>query len=114
MSTAVLPCYVLTSTRLPAIDHHPLGLAVEPVFNPPHCLLIQPILHQLLYEADSAKSPTDVKVDNIHCSPIVYQASHFIIEGYQVGQAWLCCYESVLTIPNQLLVLHVTGNGFQD
>lgn len=31
-------------------DHHPLGSAVQTVFDPTHCLLIQPILQQLLYE----------------------------------------------------------------
>ncbi|KAK4829074.1 hypothetical protein QYF61_002018 [Mycteria americana] len=73
-------------TRLYMTDHHPLGLAIQPVFNPPHCLLIQPILHQLLYEdlmGDTVESLTEVQVDNIHCSPLIYQASHFIIEGYQ-------------------------------
>ena len=29
------------------------------------------------------KSITDVKVDNIHCSPLIYQASHLIVEGYE-------------------------------
>lgn len=28
-----------------------------------------------------------VKVNNIQCSPLVHQASHFIVEGYQVGQS---------------------------
>lgn len=38
------------TTRLHSTDHHPLGLAIEPVFNPPRCLLIQTITDQLLYE----------------------------------------------------------------
>lgn len=28
-----------------------------------------------------------IKVNNIQCSPLVHQASHFIVEGYQVGQS---------------------------
>lgn len=37
-------------TRLCAMDHHPLGPAVQPLFNPPHHLLNQPIYQQLVYE----------------------------------------------------------------
>lgn len=49
-------------------------------------------------------------VDNIYCSPLIYQASHFIAEISQVGQA--CALgESVLTTPDDF---HVLGNGFQD
>ncbi|KAK4806786.1 hypothetical protein QYF61_005582 [Mycteria americana] len=33
----------LPPTALCATDHHPLGPAIQPIFNPPHCLLIQPI-----------------------------------------------------------------------
>ena len=36
---------------------------------------------------DSVKSLAEVEVDNIHCSPLIYLASHAIIEGYQIGQA---------------------------
>ncbi|KAK4811173.1 hypothetical protein QYF61_019804 [Mycteria americana] len=55
-------------------------------FNPSHRLLIQPIHQQLLYEdliGDSVKGLTEVQVYNILCSPLIYQASHFIIEVYQ-------------------------------
>lgn len=31
-------------------DYHTLNFSAQTVFNPPHYLLIQPILHQLLYE----------------------------------------------------------------
>jgi len=44
----------------------------------------------IMYEdpvRDSVKGPTEVQLDNIHCSPLMYQASHFITEAYQVGQA---------------------------
>ena len=82
-----------------------------------HCLLIQPVLLQLLYAdlvEDSIKSLTEVKVDNILCSPFVYHANHFIVEGYWLGQSWLPCGRSMLTTPDHLLVLYVTGNSFQD
>ena len=36
-------------TRLCAADHHPLGLAIQPAFHPPHHLLIQPVHQQLVY-----------------------------------------------------------------
>ncbi|KAK4828728.1 hypothetical protein QYF61_000719 [Mycteria americana] len=54
-------------------------------------LLIQPIFHQLLYEdlmGDSVKGLAEVQVDRIYCSPLIYQASHFIIEGYQIGMTF--------------------------
>lgn len=49
-------------------------LRAEPVFNPPLCLLLQPIYEQLLYEdltEDSVKSLTDIQAENIHCSPLI-------------------------------------------
>ncbi|KAK4832345.1 hypothetical protein QYF61_021874 [Mycteria americana] len=61
---------------LHAADHHPLGLDVQPVFNSPHCLLMQPILHQLLYEdlmGDSVKGLTEIQVDNTHFSSLIYK-----------------------------------------
>ncbi|XP_052646855.1 uncharacterized protein LOC128143559 [Harpia harpyja] len=48
-----------------------------------------PYFHWLLYEdltGDSVKGLTEARVDNVHCSPFICQASHFIIEVYQVGQ----------------------------
>ena len=59
-------------TRPCAIDHHPLSPAIQIAFSPPHCLLIQPILHQQWgCLRDSAKSLTEVKVGHIHCSPLI-------------------------------------------
>ena len=72
-------------TRPCATDHHPLGPAFQPVFNPPHRLLIQPTYQQFIYEdlmEDSVKGLPEVQTDNIYCSPLVYQASHFILEVY--------------------------------
>ncbi|KAK4816399.1 hypothetical protein QYF61_016716 [Mycteria americana] len=64
--------------RLCTTDHHPVnGLAIQPVLSPPHCLLIQPILYQLLYKdlmGDSVKGLPEVQVDSIHCSSLIYQS----------------------------------------
>ena len=73
--------------------------------------------YQLLYEdllGDSVKGPAEVQVDNIHCSPLVYQASHFIVEVYQVGQARIPFGEAMLTTPDKFLLLNAPGYGFQD
>lgn len=46
------------------------------------CLLIQPIFEQLLCEdsiGDNVKGLTEVQLDYIHCSPPIYQASHFVL-----------------------------------
>ena len=50
----------------------------------------------------------------INCSSLIYQASHFIMGFYQVGQAWLCLGETMLTTSDDFHVLNVTGNGSQD
>ncbi|KAK4832337.1 hypothetical protein QYF61_021866 [Mycteria americana] len=34
---------------------------------------------------DSVKGLTEVLVDSIHCSPLIYQANHFIIQGSVLG-----------------------------
>jgi len=38
---------------------------------------------------DSVESLAEVEVDNIQCSPLMYSASHAIVESYQIGQARL-------------------------
>jgi len=38
---------------------------------------------------DRAKSLAEVKVDNIHCSSLIYPAGYATTEGYQIGQAWM-------------------------
>lgn len=38
---------------------------------------------------NSVKILTDVQVDTTHSSPLIYQASHFLIQVCQVSQAWL-------------------------
>lgn len=85
----------LLDTRLRATDHPSLSLAAKPVFDPLHCLLIQSAHRRLLYEdvtGDNVKS----QVDNIHCSFLIHQTSHLIVEGYQVDQARLCLCEAML------------------
>lgn len=70
-----------------ATTYYPLVPVIQAVFNPPHCLLIQPILLQLLYEdilGDSANRLPSVKADNIHWFPLIYQARHFLLEYYQL------------------------------
>ncbi|KAK4824875.1 hypothetical protein QYF61_021082 [Mycteria americana] len=77
------------SARLQATDHHPLGPVIQTVSNPPRCLLSQPIHQQLLcgdLMGNSVKILTEVEVGNIHCSPLIQQASHLILKVYQVGQ----------------------------
>lgn len=64
----------------PATGHHTLDTTVQPLFNPPHCLLIQPTHQQLLCKdltGDSVKGLTEVQTDNIHCPSLFYQANHF-------------------------------------
>lgn len=78
-------------------DHTPLGGAVQAVFSPPRCLLIQPVLHQLLYQhlrGDGVKSLNEVQVENIHCSPLVCQSNDFIVEGFWV---WKPCNLKIKT-----------------
>lgn len=45
---------------------------------------------------DRVENFTETKVDNIHCSPLKYQDTHLIMEGYQLGQALLPLLELML------------------
>jgi len=63
---------------------------------------------------DSVKSLAEVKVDNIHCSPLIYPASHAIVESYQIGQASFPLGESMLTTPDNLLFLHLLNDDLQN
>lgn len=62
---------------------------------------------------DSVKSHFEVKVNNIHYSPLMPHASHLILEGYQVGLAWFLLCKSTLTTLSHFLVFHGFGNDFQ-
>lgn len=64
---------------------------------------------------DSAESlAIIVKVNNIHFSSLIHQASHLTVEGYGVQEAWLPFHKFMLTSPSHLPVLNVFWNGFQD
>lgn len=52
-----------------SIDHRPLNLAAQPVFNPPYGLLIYPALHQFLYDdvtGDNSGSLIKIKINICH------------------------------------------------
>lgn len=71
---------------LSVTDHHALSLAIQAVINSPLCVLIQSIQQHLLckdFMGDCVKGLPEVQADT-HYSPIVYQASHFIVEIQQV------------------------------
>lgn len=53
------------------------------------------------------KEICEIQADNIHCSPLIHQASHSIIKVYQVDQACLPFGESMLTTTDYFLVLYV-------
>lgn len=63
---------------------------------------------------DIVKGLTEVQEDNTHCSSLIHQSGHFIIEVYQVGQAWFPHGESMLANPDGSLLLHMPRNGFLD
>lgn len=63
---------------------------------------------------DSIESLAKVKVDDIHCSPLIYPAGDAIIEENEVGRARLPLGESMLTTPHNLLLFHLLGDGIQN
>ena len=76
-------------TRL-TIDHNPMSFTSQPVLSSPQCPHIYPALSMLHYKyvvGDSVKCLAEVKIQNIHCSSLIYPASDGVIEGYQTGQA---------------------------
>lgn len=95
-------------TCLCAIDHDPLSLSILLVFNEPHCLLIQPILHQLVYKylkRDSVKDLAEIGVDNINCFTLTCQDSHFTAEVHYIYQVCVPLGETLLTIPDDCLYM---------
>ena len=54
---------------------------------------------------DCVESLAEVKVDNIYCSPLIYPASHAIVESYQIGHARFPLGESMVSTPDNLLFL---------
>lgn len=74
-----------SSVALCATNHHSLGPAVQPVFSVPHCLLIQAMLHQVLCGdliADRVVGLTEVQVDNMYCSPLVFVLSLYFFPNF--------------------------------
>ena len=63
------------STILCTTDHYPQGIWT--FFDSSHCLFIQPILQQLLYE--DLMGLNEFQEENIHCFHLIYQASNFIL-----------------------------------
>lgn len=72
--------------RLCTTDQYPLVWSFSQFFFLPHCLLIQPILHQLLYE--------DLTGDSVRGLSEVQE------EAYQISQAW-----SLVIMPNYAWLL---------
>lgn len=67
--------------------------------------------HEIFYEdlvGDRVKSSSDVRVESIYCSRLIYQATQFIAD-YQVSQIGILLCESMLITPNCLLV-HVPAS----
>lgn len=60
----------------------------------------------------SVKNLAEVKVDNIHRSPLICLPTHAIIEGYQNGQELFSLGESLLTTDN-LIFLHMLRDDIQ-
>lgn len=54
---------------------------------------------------DHVESLLEDKVDNIHCSLLIYQARHFITEGYRVHQAWIPLCESIMISANHFFAI---------
>ena len=76
-------------TRLYAIDHDILNSSSQQLLNPAQHPLIYPSFSKFLNKdvvGQSVKHLAEVKIDNIHCSPLIYPASGDIIEGYEDGQ----------------------------
>lgn len=88
-----------------------LGSAIPSFFHLPHLLNPYSMSKRTLL-GESVKSLTKVKVKNICFSPFIHQASHTIVEGYQV--VWFALLKSLMTILDHLLVLYVCRNNFQD
>lgn len=63
---------------------------------------------------DRIKSLAEIKVDNIHCFPLIYSASHSITADYQTGQALFPLGESMLTTTDNLLLFHMLRDDMQD
>ena len=74
-------------------------------------------MSQLSYKnivGDTVESLAKVKVNDIHCSPLVHKTSHLNTEASQVGQAWVFPGNSMLAVTNHFLLFYVSRNIFQE
>lgn len=94
-----------TSAWLPdglhAIDHMSQNPVVCPVLHPLTIHLLSPGFISL---PGNMLSETLKIFAKIHCSPLVLGAGHFVVEDYQLDQAWFPLCKSILTTPNRFLV----------
>lgn len=56
---------------------------------------------------DHAWGLADLQVDDISCLPFVHQRFYSIIQGHQIGQAWLSFGEAMLAVLDHPLVPRV-------
>lgn len=63
--------------------------------------------------ADSVKSLAKVKVNDTHCSSLIYKSSRFITDDNQVGEARFTLGKCMLAVPDCLL-LPVPRKVFQE
>lgn len=78
-----------------AMDHNPWSWHFRH-FQIVH--LTVPVLHQFLYEDVMCDIFTKVEANNIHCSPLLYQYSHLIVEGYHSLRISLPCCSFLLVL----------------
>lgn len=45
---------------------------------------------------EAVSKPSPNMANNIHCSPLIHQSIHLIIDGFQVGQAWFWLHKFTL------------------
>lgn len=67
----------------------------QPIFSPPHLpvhLVSTSLTSSIRMVWETVVKPSKIKI-NIHCSPLVHQASQVVREVYQVGQEWFCAHK---------------------
>lgn len=73
------------------------------------------MLHQFVCEnikGDNVKSLPEVEVSNIHCFPLIHQASLLITESCQIDLTLTFPSLSTLSSPNYIIVLLMPGIVF--
>jgi len=56
---------------------------------------------------ERVKSLSSVRIYYIVCSLLIHPATHSIMEGNQIDQAWFPSGKPMLTVPNYLFVLYI-------